>query len=139
MENKIKQLRKGILELAILGSLNHKSHYGYSLIKDISGESDINLTEGTIYPILNRLSKEELIESEWMESKQGPPRKYYSLTPKGEKVYSVLNTEFKKLAVMVANAGKKTKKPDLDGKRKKLSVKTVKTIKTAKKEMDDAK
>jgi hypothetical protein len=40
---------------------------------------------------------------------------------------------------MVANAGKKTKKPDLDGKRKKLSVKTVKTIKTAKKEMDDAK
>ena len=98
MENKIKQLRKGILELAILGSLNHKSHYGYSLIKDISGESDINLTEGTIYPILNRLSKEELIESEWMESKQGPPRKYYSLTPKGEKVYSVLNTEFKKLA-----------------------------------------
>ena len=69
MENKIKQLRKGVLELAILGSLHNKSHYGYSLINTISGESQVELTEGTIYPILSRLTKENLIRAEWVESK----------------------------------------------------------------------
>ena len=109
MENKIKQPRKGILELAILGSLHHKSHYGFSLIKFISGDSDIELTEGTIYPILARLSKEQLVKSEWVESKQGPPRKYYSLTPNGEKAFTILSAEFKKLRDMVINT---TRKPE---------------------------
>lgn len=101
MENKIKQLRKGVLELAILGSLYHESHYGYSLIKSISGGSDIEITEGTIYPILGRLAKEKLVRSEWMESKQGPPRKYYSLTEKGREAFKILRSEFAKLARMV--------------------------------------
>ncbi len=57
MENKIKQLRKGILELAILGCLFENSHYGYSLVKKISGDGNVSLTEGTIYPILSRLQK----------------------------------------------------------------------------------
>ena len=104
MENKITQLRKGILELAILGSLSHGRRYGYSLVRSISGGGDIELTEGTIYPILNRLSKEGLLRSEWVESSQGPPRKYYTLTPSGEETYRVLDGEFKKLADMVANA-----------------------------------
>jgi len=104
MENKIKQLRKGVLELAILGSLYHESHYGYSLIKSISGEGDVEITEGTIYPILGRLAKEELVQSEWMESKQGPPRKYYSLTEKGKVAFEVLHSEFTKLAEMVRSS-----------------------------------
>jgi PadR family transcriptional regulator PadR len=104
MENKITQLRKGILELAILGSLSHGRRYGYSLVRSISGGGDVELTEGTIYPILNRLSKEGLLRSEWVESSQGPPRKYYTLTPSGEETYHLLDGEFKKLAEMVANA-----------------------------------
>ncbi len=129
MENKIKQLRKGILELAILGSLHHKSHYGYSLIKSISGDSDIELTEGTIYPILTRLSKEQLVKSEWVESKQGPPRKYYFLTPNGEKAFKILSTEFEKLANMVANTSRKPLSQNKNENRKSISVK---------KEKDDA-
>ena len=104
MENKITQLRKGILELAILGSLSQGRRYGYSLVRSISGREDVELTEGTIYPILNRLSKEGLLRSEWVESSQGPPRKYYTLTPSGEETYRVLDGEFRKLAEMVANA-----------------------------------
>jgi PadR family transcriptional regulator PadR len=104
MENKTTQLRKGILELAILGSLSHGRRYGYSLVRSISGGGDVELTEGTIYPILNRLSKEGLLRSEWVESSQGPPRKYYTLTPSGEETYRVLDGEFRKLADMVANA-----------------------------------
>ena len=129
MNNKIKQLKKGILELAILGSLHHKSHYGYSLIKSISGDSDIELTEGTIYPILSRLSKEQLVKSEWVESKQGPPRKYYSLTPNGEKAFKILSAEFEKLADMVANTSRKPLSLNKNEDRKSIPVK---------KEKDDA-
>jgi len=103
MDNKITQLRKGILELAILGSLYRGRHYGYSLVRSISGASDLDLTEGTIYPILGRLAKEGLVQSEWVESREGPPRKYYTLTVKGEEAYRVLEEEFRKLASMVAN------------------------------------
>ncbi len=104
MENKITQLRKGILELAILGALALGRHYGYSLVRTIAGTGDIDLTEGTIYPILGRLAKEGLVQTEWVESSQGPPRKYYTLTPKGEEAYRVLDDEFRKLASLVANA-----------------------------------
>lgn len=103
MENKITQLRKGILELAILACLSRGRHYGYSLVKTISGDEEIDLTEGTIYPILGRLAKEGLIRSEWVESSQGPPRKYYTLTLKGEEAFRVLEEEFRKLAAIVVN------------------------------------
>jgi PadR family transcriptional regulator PadR len=104
MENKTTQLRKGILELAILGCLSRGRHYGYSLVKTIAGSSDLDLTEGTIYPILSRLAKEGLVRSEWVESSQGPPRKYYTLTLKGEEAFRVLDEEFRKLAAIVSNA-----------------------------------
>lgn len=104
MENKITQLRKGILELAILGALSRGRHYGYSLVRTISGTGDIDLTEGTIYPILGRLAKEGLVRSEWVESSQGPPRKYYTLTERGREAFRVLDEEFRKLATIVSNA-----------------------------------
>lgn len=104
MENKITQLRKGILELAILGALSRGCHYGYSLVRTIAGTGDIDLTEGTIYPILGRLAKEGLIQSEWVESSQGPPRKYYTLTLKGGEAFRALAEEFRKLAAIVDNA-----------------------------------
>jgi len=103
MENKITQLRKGILELAILACLSRGRHYGYSLVKTISGDKEIDLTEGTIYPILGRLAKEGLVQSEWVESSQGPPRKYYTLTLKGEEAFRVLGEEFRKLSSVVAD------------------------------------
>jgi len=104
MENKIKQLRKGILELAILGALDRQSHYGYSLIKHLTGDNGIELTEGTIYPILSRLSREGLVSAEWMESRQGPPRKYYALTESGAEAHRVLAGEFTRLQELVARA-----------------------------------
>lgn len=122
MENKITQLRKGILELAILGALSRGRHYGYSLVKTISGDQDIDLTEGTIYPILGRLAKEGLVRSEWVESSQGPPRKYYALTPKGEEAFRVLEEEFRKLSAIVTNA---RRAPELDRRDENLKVLSV--------------
>ena len=93
MENKIKQLRKGVFELIILGVLHNESHYGYSLVKEIIGDIPFSITEGTIYPILSRLSREGLIKYEWVESKQGPPRKYYHLTRDGRVTFQELKKE----------------------------------------------
>ncbi len=104
MENKIKQLRKGILELAILGALEHRTHYGYSLIKHLTGGNGVELTEGTIYPILSRLAREGLVSAEWAESHLGPPRKYYALTPNGKKAYRILQKEFTLLHELVIRA-----------------------------------
>jgi DNA-binding PadR family transcriptional regulator len=61
--------------------------------------------------ILGRLAKEGLIQSEWMESSQGPPRKYYTLTLKGEEAHRLLEEEFRKLVEIVANV-QKTPEPD---------------------------
>lgn len=123
MENKIRQLRKGILELAILKCLYRESHYGYSIIKTISEGSEIELTEGTIYPILSRLAKDDMVNSEWVESKQGPPRKYYSLTPEGKKVYATLIGEFNRLTDMVANVGGKQEEGQKEKEGKRIIVK----------------
>ncbi len=105
IENKITQLRKGILELAILSALYRSTHYGYSLVKEMTAFGTIELKEGTIYPILSRLAKEGLVQSQWFESTQGPPRKYYTLTTAGKAMCLALKAEFRRLAQLVAVPG----------------------------------
>ena len=108
IDNKVTQLRKGILELAIMAALYHKTHYGYSLVRNLAGSGSVELKEGTIYPILARLAREGLVHSEWMESSQGPPRKYYSLTISGRSMYESLQTEFQSLVQLVGSASANT-------------------------------
>jgi PadR family transcriptional regulator, regulatory protein PadR len=99
-DRRITQLRKGILELAVMGVLYRGRHYGYSLVRVLS-EHGSSLKEGTIYPILARLDRDGLVRSEWVESDQGPPRKYYSLTPAGRRVFADLSQEFDLLISLV--------------------------------------
>jgi PadR family transcriptional regulator, regulatory protein PadR len=80
------QLRKGTLELSLLALLNHKEQYAYDIIHQLSGIVGPTFKKGTIYPLLSRLQKEQLIESRWQESKKGPPRKYYVLSPSGKQL-----------------------------------------------------
>lgn len=77
------QLRKGALEMAALASLWAGRLYGLEIIRFLEGQSQLVLSEGTIYPILNRLKIEGLLTSEWVEAEAGHPRKYYSLTDAG--------------------------------------------------------
>jgi PadR family transcriptional regulator PadR len=100
-ERRVTQLRKGILELAVMGSLYSEHHYGYSLVRVLMGDGSLSLKEGTVYPILTRLNKEGLVRSEWVESDQGPPRKYYSLTANGRKLFEALMPEFNQLVALV--------------------------------------
>jgi len=100
-ERRVTQLRKGILELAIMGALYRERHYGYSLIRVLTENGSVSLKEGTIYPILARLDRDGLVRSEWVESDQGPPRKYYALTPAGRQLFSDLSEEFELLVSLV--------------------------------------
>lgn len=77
------QLRKGSLELAILASLWEKRLYGLEILRHLESSSDLVVVEGTVYPLLSRLRALGLLESEWVESDSGHPRKYYQLTVAG--------------------------------------------------------
>jgi PadR family transcriptional regulator, regulatory protein PadR len=77
------QLRKGSLELAILAALWEAPLYGLEILRNLEAGSDLVVVEGTVYPLLTRLRALGLVESEWVESDSGHPRKYYRLTGSG--------------------------------------------------------
>jgi PadR family transcriptional regulator PadR len=78
------QLRKGCLELAVLAALWDGKRYGLEILRRLEAESDLVVSEGTVYPLLSRLKASGLVRSEWVESDAGHPRKYYALTPAGK-------------------------------------------------------
>jgi len=79
------QLRKGCLELAILATLWGGRRYGLEILDRLERESNLVLSEGTIYPLLSRLKEERMLDSEWVDAEAGHPRKYYRLTPMGRR------------------------------------------------------
>jgi PadR family transcriptional regulator PadR len=75
-------LRKGLLEFAILTIVSGQTVYVGDILATLA-PTPFATQEGTLYPLLSRLRREELLDYQWVESGQGPPRKYYSLTAKG--------------------------------------------------------
>lgn len=86
------QLKKGVIELCVLAMLDSKDCYGYELVNEIS--KNIEISDGTIYPILRRLTQEGYFTTYLQESQEGPPRKYYQLTELGRKVKEELTKEW---------------------------------------------
>ena len=86
------QLKKGILELCVLAVLDRKDCYGYELVNEIS--KNIEISDGTIYPILRRLNQEGYFTTYLQESQEGPPRKYYKLTELGKSTKEELLKEW---------------------------------------------
>ncbi|HCZ37020.1 MAG TPA: PadR family transcriptional regulator [Cytophagales bacterium] len=84
MENTQVQMRKGILEYCILHIISRGEVYATDMIDELTAAKMI-VVEGTLYPLLTRLKNAGLLEYKWVESKSGPPRKYYKLTADGEK------------------------------------------------------
>lgn len=87
------QFKKGVLELIVLLSVYKKDMYGYELVNEVSKVVDVN--EGTIYPLLKRLTNEHNFETYLEESSEGPPRKYYKITDSGKKRMKMLLEEWK--------------------------------------------
>ncbi len=95
------QFKKGVLELCVLVVLCRKDYYGYELVQAIS--SNIDIAEGTVYPLLRRLTKEGYFETYIQESSEGPARKYYRITEKGKKTMAELRDEWNHFVRGVAN------------------------------------
>jgi len=89
------QIKKGLLDLCVLSFLIDKDMYGYEIVQSIS--KSIEVSEGTIYPILRRLSKEGYFETYIVESNEGPARKYYRITALGIEFYKKQLKSWEKL------------------------------------------
>lgn len=97
-----KQIKKGLLELAILDLLKEKDYYGYMIIQEINHISNniLDLKEGTLYPILYRLEDSELINSYWETSddSRAKPRKYYQITDLGKQRLNKMKNEYNEIS-----------------------------------------
>lgn len=76
-------MRRGAIEFCVLALLEQRKHYGFELVQELSRADGLLTSEGTIYPLLSRLRRDGLVDTEWRESTSGPPRKYYRLTRDG--------------------------------------------------------
>ena len=96
IDNAKSQMRKGMLEYCIMLLLRHRAAYASDIIANLK-EAELIVVEGTLYPLLTRLKKDGLLGYEWQESTQGPPRKYYQLTEKGELFLGELEASWQEL------------------------------------------
>lgn len=107
IENTQSQMRKGILEYCILSIIRRGEAYPSDIVEEMKA-ANLQILEGTLYPLLTRLKNAEMLGYRWVESSSGPPRKYFSLTPHGQKFYEELESTWNELAFAVnALANKK--------------------------------
>ena len=104
IDDKFTSIRKGLLEFLILKIVSADKVYVADIIEKLS-KTDFTAQEGTLYPLLSKLRREELLDYEWKESEAGPPRKYYTLTPKGKAQLTDLNKYWKHLNTTVQSLG----------------------------------
>lgn len=93
------QFNKGVIEMCVLALVAQRDFYGYELVETISKK--IEISEGTIYPILRRLTQEKYFDTYLKESTEGPPRKYYRITAEGKKAATKLLEEWQKFTTDV--------------------------------------
>lgn len=86
------QFKKGVLELCVMALLAQRAHYGYELVEKVS--EAIEISEGTIYPLLKRLKDDGFVSTYLEESASGAPRKYYELTDRGEEIRKEITKEW---------------------------------------------
>lgn len=101
IENTVTQMRKGLLEYCILTVVSkYDKIYTSDLLNELK-EAEVVVVEGTIYPLLTRLKNAGLLNYQWIESRQGPPRKYYTITEAGLNFLAQLNKEWNSLVSSV--------------------------------------
>jgi PadR family transcriptional regulator PadR len=105
LSEKFAPIRKGLLEFLLLRIIDADEVYVADILKRLS-TTDFATQEGTLYPLLSKLRREGLVDYEWRESDAGPPRKYYSLTPKGRAHLAELDEYWKHINKTVGQLGR---------------------------------
>jgi len=107
LENTQVQMRKGILEYCILHIISRGEVYASDMLDELTAARMI-VVEGTLYPLLTRLKNSGLVEYKWVESKSGPPRKYYKLTVGGTNFLKGLSETWQELVQSTEMITKRT-------------------------------
>jgi DNA-binding PadR family transcriptional regulator len=97
-ENTLNELRRGMIVLAVLSQLDEEQ-YGYSLLKLLSDQG-LEVDQGTLYPLLRRLESQGLLSSDW-NTEGSRPRRYYVISPEGQKVLPRLKEEWNRIVSMM--------------------------------------
>ena len=104
INEKFTAIRKGLLEFLVLKIVSADKVYVADIMKALS-ETEFSTQEGTLYPLLSKMRREELVDYEWKESEAGPPRKYYELTAKGREQLRETSEYWQKIVGTVKNLG----------------------------------
>ena len=107
IENTQSQMRKGILEFCILSIIRRGEAYPSDIVEEMRSDN-LQILEGTLYPLLTRLKNSDMLTYRWVESNSGPPRKYFSITEKGLAFYKELEATWTELANAVQALASKT-------------------------------
>jgi PadR family transcriptional regulator PadR len=103
-ESKLTPIRKGLLEFLVLKIVGARSVYVPDILRRLAG-TEFATQEGTLYPLLSKLRREDLVMYEWKESDAGPPRKYYRLTDTGRAQLASLDDYWSRINRTVADLG----------------------------------
>ena len=104
IDGKLGPIRKGLLEFLILKIISADKVYVADMLKLLS-TTEFATQEGTLYPLLSKMRRENLVDYEWRESESGPPRKYYKLTAKGRSQLADLNQYWKLINTTISELG----------------------------------
>jgi PadR family transcriptional regulator PadR len=104
-ESKFTPIRKGLLEFLVLKIVGSESVYVPDILRKLS-DTEFATQEGTLYPLLSKLRREELVQYEWQESDAGPPRKYYRLTKSGKTQLSAFDQYWNQINKTIADIGR---------------------------------
>jgi PadR family transcriptional regulator PadR len=103
-ESKLAPIRKGLLEFLVLKIVGARSVYVPDILRKLAG-TEFSTQEGTLYPLLSKLRREDLVQYEWRESDSGPPRKYYRLTNGGRAQLAALDDYWNSINRTITNLG----------------------------------
>src|SRR5215468_490260 len=106
IDGKLGNIRKGMLEFLILKIIAADKVYVADMLERLSS-TEFATQEGTLYPLLSKMRRENLVDYEWRESEAGPPRKYYKLTAKRRTQLADLNEYWKEINATVLRLGSK--------------------------------
>lgn len=104
VESKLAPLRKGLLEFLVLRIVGAQSVYVPDILRRLAG-TEFATQEGTLYPLLSKLRREDLVKYEWQESDAGPPRKYYRLTDAGKEQLAAIEDYWNRINRTIADIG----------------------------------
>jgi PadR family transcriptional regulator, regulatory protein PadR len=106
INEKFTSIRKGLLEFLVLKIISANQVYAADILKELNA-TEFATQEGTLYPLLSKMRREQLVDYEWKESEAGPPRKYYELTAKGKEQLRETTEYWQKISGTVKGLGQK--------------------------------